>query len=97
MSPVSDRHDLTILRLNTWSGQQQTDQQFEVGVQMGLRLRQTESMPEPDLFWIETGFGARPEIAVVPLVIEVALSSLQYDTEDKARLYALEGLAEYWV
>ena len=97
MSPASERHDILIRRLNTWSGQQQTENQFEIAVQMGLRLHRTESMPEPDLYWVKSGRSRRPDTSVVPLVIEVALSSLRYDREDKTRLYALDDLQEYWL
>ena len=52
-----------------------------------------------------------PDVAVVPgsprdytdhprsalLVVEVAESSLSYDTRDKANLYAASGIRDYWV
>jgi Uma2 family endonuclease len=38
-----------------------------------------------------------PRAAEVYLIIEVADSSLTYDTEVKAQLYAASGIADYWV
>ncbi len=64
---------------------------------MGMRLRQTESMPEPDLFWVKTKHKGRPTAEVVPLVIELVASTLRYDRIRKSRLYALDGIAEYWI
>ena len=97
MSPASDHHDNLIRVLNMWSVRQQTLDQFEIAVQMGIRLNQTESMPEPDLFWVKTGHTRRPTTQVVPLVIEVSVSSIDYDRDIKARLYAKDGLNEYWI
>ncbi len=97
MSPASDNHDNLIRALNMWSVKMQADEKFEVGVQMGIRLNKTESMPEPDLFWIETGQTSRPTTAVVPLIIEVSVSSIDYDRGTKNRLYALDELQEYWI
>jgi Uma2 family endonuclease len=40
---------------------------------------------------------ARPQAQDVLLVIEIALSSMNYDRKVKARLYARHGIREYWV
>jgi Uma2 family endonuclease len=54
--------------------------------------------PEPD-FAVVPGrprdYTGHPTTAA--LVVEVADSSLDFDTEDKRRLYARSGIAEYWV
>ncbi len=97
MSPASDGRDTLIRTLNMWSVRQQTAEQFEIAVQMGIRLNKTESMPEPDLFWIQSGNRSRPTTQVVPLIIEVSVSTLRYDRNTKGRLYALDGLQEYWI
>lgn len=101
ISPASERHDLLVRRLTMWSAQQQfgnsSGTTYEVAVQLGLRLDQSESMLEPDVFWVRSDHAVRPDTRVVPLVIEVALSSLHYDTHEKLRLYAMDGLQEYWV
>jgi Uma2 family endonuclease len=40
---------------------------------------------------------ARPRPEDVPLLIEIAASSLAYDRGTKARLYARHGIREFWV
>ena len=54
--------------------------------------------PEPDLAVVPgrpRDYTAHPTTAA--LVVEVADSSFDFDTEDKRRLYARSGIAEYWV
>ncbi len=97
MSPASDGHDDLIRFLDKWSHQFVGENYF-VAVQQGLRLLQTESMPEPDLYWVDIRHRrGRPTPAVVPLIIEVSVTSLEYDLETKCRLYARDGVTEYWV
>lgn len=61
---------------------------------LGLRID-----PEPDLAVVAGSIRAagltHPTTAA--LVVEIADSSLGYDTRDKAELYATAGLADYWV
>ena len=60
---------------------------------------------EPDLAVIartiyanddQRGF-AQPQAADILLVVEIAVSSMDYDRKVKARLYARHGMREYWV
>lgn len=53
------------------------------------------SSPEPD-FAISPRGAAGP-IVTAPLVIEVSDSTLKFDLEDKAQLYAATKIPEYWV
>lgn len=55
------------------------------------------SEPEPDVCILPLGdyYSADPREA--HLIIEVADSSLRYDREEKAQLYAACGVPEYWV
>jgi Uma2 family endonuclease len=65
--------------------------------QMSLVLGQTTD-PVPDYAVVAGSardFVQKPTTAV--LVAEVADSSLDYDTGDKASLYAAAGIADYWV
>ncbi len=58
------------------------------------------SEPEPDLLLLRprTDYGARiPEPSDVLLLIEISDSSLRFDQTTKLALYALYGIAEYWV
>jgi Uma2 family endonuclease len=54
--------------------------------------------PEPDLAVIAgTPRGSLGHPTMAELVIEVADSSLAFDTNDKRLLYARAGIREYWV
>jgi len=54
--------------------------------------------PQPDFYVISRASPLRPaDPAAVPLVIEIADTSLGYDLGRKAGKYAAYGLAEYWV
>ena len=70
-----------------------------IGIQDPIRLADSE--PEPDISVLaprkdnyKTGKATPPDIY---LVVEVADSSVDYDREDKGRLYAMNGIAEYWL
>ena len=71
---------------------------FVVRVQMGLELGQTTD-PVPDLAVVRGDLRAFASVqpTTAELVIEVADSTLAYDTGDKANLYAAGGIADYWV
>jgi Uma2 family endonuclease len=58
-----------------------------------------DSAPEPDIVLASVLPGARTYVAAeaVALAVEVSDSSIVFDLEDKARLYAKHGIAEYWV
>ena len=59
-----------------------------------------DSDPEPDVavyVGTYTDYTDHPTAAQTLLVVEVADTSLFYDTTTKAELYAEEGIAEYWV
>jgi Uma2 family endonuclease len=97
MSPATEEHDDMIRFLTTWSHRVVGDR-YHLAIQQGIRLQKTESMPEPDIFWVHASHGrGRPTPAVVPLIIEVAVSSQEQDLMVKQRLYAMEQIAEYWV
>jgi Uma2 family endonuclease len=61
----------------------------------------SNSEPEPDVAIVRlaaSGYADRhPNAADIFWVIEVARSSLQKDLDSKARIYATEGIQEYWV
>ena len=97
MSPASEDHDDVIRYLTTWC-QRHVGDRFQLCVQQGIRLLKTESLPEPDFYLVDAGHRrGRPTPAIVPLVIEVAVSSQEHDLVVKQRLYAMEQIAEYWV
>lgn len=70
---------------------------YEVLVEVAVSMP-NESMPEPDL--VVTSFmGGREPVPVetVALVVEVSDTTLAYDLEEKANLYAANGVPECWV
>jgi len=67
-----------------------------VRVQQPFALNDT-SEPEPDLAIVALGDYSQSHPARALLIIEVADSSLDYDRETKAPLYAAAGVPEYWI
>jgi Uma2 family endonuclease len=70
---------------------------FCMRIQMPLVLNQ-KTDPMPDLAVVPGSprdYADHPNSAL--LVVEVADSSLAYDSRDKANLYAASGIQEYWV
>ena len=73
---------------------------FDIRGQMPLDLG-AETMPLPDLVVVRGStddYSRRHPIAGdVALIIEVADTSLKFDTTTKVEYYALAGIPEYWV
>jgi len=96
MSPISPFHGevLTLLAERLW---QLFGEGYRVRVQLPLSLGDSE--PEPDIAVVPGKAGdyvhAHPTTAL--LVVEVAQTSLEYDREVKAPLYARAGIPEYWI
>ena len=96
MSPISPLHGevLTLLAERLW---QLFGEGYRVRVQLPLSLGDSE--PEPDIAVVPGKAGdyvhAHPTTAL--LVVEVAQTSLEYDREVKAPLYARAGIPEYWI
>jgi Uma2 family endonuclease len=71
-----------------------------VRVQQPVRFM-PRSEPQPDLALVRRKADAyrsgHPTAKDVLLLIEVSHSTLRYDLEDKARLYAKHRIPEYWV
>lgn len=71
---------------------------WQVRVQMPIALGD-DSEPEPDVAVVQGGpgdfFDAHPSEAA--LVVEVALSSLDFDRGPKASVYARAGVPDYWI
>lgn len=66
-----------------------------------IRLPNSNSRPQPDvtlLHWRDDLYrGKRPTAEDVILIVEVAYTSLKYDTKEKSALYAEAGIPEYWL
>lgn len=99
MAPIGSPHEEIVDRLVRWSVKNVPEDKVRVRVQNSIGLPMLESAPEPDLAWVvERDYSAgRPRAEDVLLVIEVAETSLAYDTGEKAELYAAAGIADYWV
>jgi len=70
---------------------------WRIRIQSPLVLGQ-DLDPEPDLAVIAgTARGSSGHPTAADLVVEVADSSLAFDTNDKRLLYARAGIREYWV
>ncbi|HEY3642147.1 MAG TPA: Uma2 family endonuclease [Xanthobacteraceae bacterium] len=74
-----------------------------VAIECSLQLAK-DVLVEPDIAIVSRGVYAaerktfaRPRPEDVPLLIEIAASSLAFDREVKARLYARHGFREFWV
>src|SRR5260221_6262032 len=67
----------------------------------GVVLLDRYSAPEPDFAFLrpreDCYAGQHPGPPDILLIIEVADSSLEYDMTVKMALYAIIGIAEYWV
>lgn len=99
MSPIGPKHASTvnrIVRLLTKIFDTKYIISSQNPVQLGL-----DSEPEPDIVILKerADFYAsgHPKAEDAIFIIEVADSTLQYDTEVKLPLYAQSGIAEYWV
>lgn len=99
MSPIGDRHADAVAFLTRWSSQHADASRMLVWVQNPLSIPGAESVPQPDIAWVTLRRYAdrRPLPEEVSLVIEVADTSLEFDTTVKAGLYAAAGITDYWV
>jgi Uma2 family endonuclease len=99
MSPIHPPHNGTIHRANRSLVRLVGDRAI-VGVQGSIRLDEWDE-PQPDLYLLKpkedfyTSRHAGP--ADILLIIEVADSSLHYDSTIKMQLYAETGVPEYWI
>jgi len=99
MNPIDSLHEVVLDRLTEWSFENLPKRRVWVRVQNSIGFAELESAPEPDIAWVARRdySEGRPAAADVLLVIEVADTSLSYDTGEKADLYAAAGIADYWV
>jgi Uma2 family endonuclease len=97
MRPKSREHENAVRWLNRWLVLACEGQPFESGAGSALTLTSQRSEPEPDLVVFPSDAPRPYHPGVAALVIEVAVSSLRYDLLIKSAVYALGGVAEYWV
>ncbi len=95
MSPQGRPHAKAIAWLNDAIVRQLGPEHIAMP-QLPAPMPAQDSTPEPDL-WVCERARLRVEDASPLLVIEIAVSSLDYDRTTKARIYARRGIREYWV
>lgn len=99
MSPIGPRHSAAVLRATQALVKLVGDLAI-VGVQGSIRLDEYDE-PQPDLYLLrpKDDFYASGHAgpADIFLIIEVADSSLEYDSTIKMNLYAETGVPEYWI
>lgn len=99
MAPVGGPHIGTVNRLNKMFVLALGDHGV-VSVQNPVMLP-PYSEPEPDFSILRPGAGMPasgvPRCEDVLLLIEVSDTTVQYDRGTKLRLYAREGIVEYWI
>jgi Uma2 family endonuclease len=99
MSPIGDPHAEVVDRLDEWGHDYARGKPVRVRIQNAIRLPHAASSPEPDVSWVvkRNYWRGKPGPNDILLIIEVADSSLEEDTAEKAVLYAGAGIRDYWV
>ncbi|MEO0895393.1 MAG: Uma2 family endonuclease [Bacteroidota bacterium] len=99
MSPIGHKHITTVNRLNMLFASQFAPEAI-VSIQNPVQLG-TYNEPEPDVVLIKGPFkrykNRKPALEDVFVIIEVADSSLRFDREIKASMYAKENVPMYWI
>jgi Uma2 family endonuclease len=96
MSPKGARHEMVKIALNRFL-QRAAPDHLEIAQETTLRLDKY-SFVEPDFVVFQRGLDLKAlNGGAVLLAIEVADSSLAYDTGRKRRIYAAYGVREEWV
>jgi len=95
MAPIGDKHADTVDLLVRLFARTLADS-FNLGVQRPIRLS-SESEPQPDLVIYRSGTTGHPSASQILLVIEVSDTTLRYDRDKKALLYAQHSIPEMWL
>ena len=98
MSPMRRPHSLSIIKTAdaleaAFGDQSAVEQQMPLHVERGLE-------PEPDVMVLRgqsVDYPDAPSPADVLLLVEVSYSTLEYDRNTKSRMYAENGIADYWI
>jgi Uma2 family endonuclease len=97
MSPKGSRHELVRDEIMQWMIERKPAD-LRISSEIGWRPPDADTYVEPDLLICPRSLkGVTVPPAEVLLAIEVAHSSLRFDTTTKAKLYATLGVREYWV
>ena len=101
MPPPGPEHESSVIRLHLLFYEQVQRQAIVSPQGNSIRLPNSNSRPQPDitiLRWRDGYYKGRPitEQDVI-LLVEISVSSLEYDRGAKLELYAEAGIPEYWV
>ena len=98
LNPQGPKHSDPIDMLMEWSIEQ-TRRQFTVRVEKPIIIPNHHSCPEPDIVWVTRRryVDRHPLPAEIHLLIEVSLSSIEFDRTEKLQLYAASKIPEYWL
>ena len=96
--PASPQHEFTIDVLSQKMNRAFIDRTL-VRIQKGLDIGKSHWLPHPDVMLVlpKDYSQARPVAEDVLLLIEVSLSTLPLDLNQKLVAYAKAGIKEYWV
>lgn len=95
MSPIGPRHRSVVDRLNELLLPKLLGR-ATVSIQQPF-LAVDDSEPEPDVAVLPLARYSKRHPDRAHLIVEVAESSVAYDRETKAPLYAASGVAQYWL
>jgi Uma2 family endonuclease len=97
MAPKGNRHELVRDEIMDWMIRR-LPETVRLSSEIGWRPPDADTYVEPDLLICPRSLkGVTVPPAEVLLAIEVAHSSLRFDSTTKARLYAALGVRDYWV
>jgi Uma2 family endonuclease len=98
MTPMGDGHAAFVMNLNERIILQ-LHSQAKLCPAIPMVILSEESQPEPDFMLIplELYQNRKPRIEEVALVIEISDSTLEKDQGKKQRIYARNGIEDYWI
>src|SRR5262245_41241225 len=97
MAPKGNRHELVRDEIMNWMIRR-LPETLLLSSEIGWRPPEADTYVEPDVLVCPRSFkGVTVPPAEVLLAIEVAHSSLKFDSTTKATLYAALGVRDYWV
>ena len=99
MSPAGPRHGAAVDR--TAEAMRKRLEGKGIVRAQGTVVLDTFAAPLPDIALLKPRIdhyaGKNPAAEDIFLIVEVSMSSLEYDTTVKLQLYAITGITEYWV
>jgi Uma2 family endonuclease len=97
MAPISGEHRTLVNTLNLLLVSRAEENRYRIGIQNPISL-DPRGEPQPDVVLYDSSvLGRHPQPEEIYLLIEVADSSLSYDTAPKLAAYARAGIREVWV